>query len=272
MDKTLVIEIVKQVIAELRAKSPAQRVLVLFSGASTGFVAGMDCIKMMTTRGHQVTVVFTPSAVNIITPEQAQRAGATNIILPNMWIDAPGTAKNSDLVLVPTLSMNTASRLAMGLMDTLISTLVMGALLAGKPVIAIRDGADPNGNGGRVFGAKPGVANALKEKLVQHLETLVSFGIELVDEPDFLATVEARLLGFYTQPNTSIIRSPQTVAAPLPAVSAVIPGAPGGTTFITHHDLLAFAPQTTIYVSPGARFTPLAQETVKQLKLNVVYR
>lgn len=266
VDRARLIEIVKQVIAELRAKAPAQNVLMLFSGASTGFVAGMETIKLLAGRGHELTVVFTPSAVNIITPEQAQRAGAKNIILPNTWLDAPGVARQTDLVLVPTLSMNTAARLAQGLMDTLISTLVLGSLLAGKRVIAIRDGADPYGNGGRVFGAQPGVATPLKDTMAKNLDTLATFGIELVGEPDFLATVEARLLGLSVQSTPP--DSPQTMAVSSPVIPLV---SSGGTPIITHSDLLTLPACASISVPPGARFTPLARETANRLKLKIVF-
>jgi hypothetical protein len=269
VDELLIAEIVKQVISKLRARTASQRVLTLFSGASTGFVAGMEAIKLMTAQGHQVTVVFTPSAVNIITEEHARKAGATEIVLPNQWVDAPSLAQNNDLVLIPTLSMNTAARLALGLMDNLITTLVMGALLAGKPVLAIRDGADPYGSAGQVFGATAGVATNLKDKMAHNLELLTTFGVQLVNERDFLATVEARLIGFNFEVKNSLTSRHQPAHTPTPVL---IPAQSGGTPFITQNDLLPLLPGSSITVPPGARFTPLANDTAKRLRLNVVTR
>ena len=269
MDKLIIAEIVKQVIAQLRQNAPSQHVLTLFSGASTGFVVGMEAIKRMTRQGHHVTVVFTPSAVNIITEEHARNAGATEIIMPDQWVDAPGLTWNTDLVLVPTLSINTTARLALGLMDNLITTLVMGALLGGKPVIAIRDGADPYGKGGEIFNAQAGVATVLKDKMKHNLESLATFGIELVDEPDFLTAVEARLLGVQleTQQPALAAAEPQSSQQPLPVS---IPAPSSGTPFVTQNDLATLAPGSSITVPPGARFTPLARDTIRQLRLNVV--
>lgn len=267
MDKQFIAEIVKQVIAQLRRSVPPQHVLTLFSGASTGFVAGMEAIKRMTGQGHRVTVVFTPSAVNIITEEHARNAGATEIIMPDQWVDAPSLAQGNDLVLVPTLSINTTARLALGLMDNLITTLIMGSLLAGKPVIAIRDGADPYGKGGEIFNAQDGVATILKDKMKHNLESLATFGIELVDEPDFLAAVEARLIGVHLGATPPI---PAPIEATQPALPVSLPAPNGGTAFITQNDLLTLPAGSSISVPPGARFTPLAQDTIKRLGLNVV--
>jgi hypothetical protein len=267
VDRALIIELVKQTIAELRKNAAPQRVLTLFSGASTGFVAGMGALKMMIAQGHPVTVVLTHSAVSIITEAQVRKAGASDIILPNQWVDAPSLAQETDLMLIPTLSINTAARLATGLMDNLVTTLVMGALLAGKPVLAVRDGADPYGRGGQVFGAKPGVATALKDKLAHNLNSLTSFGIELIDEPDFLTTVEARLLGFGAAMRVSPVGVCQQPLEPEP-VFAPAPGP--GTTVITVENLLGFPAGASLTIPSNARFTPLAQDMVKRLKLKVV--
>jgi hypothetical protein len=152
-------------------------------------------------------------------------------------------------------------------MDNLITTLVMGALLAGKPVVAIRDGADPYGSAGQVFGTTDGVAINLKNKMTQNLDALTSFGIDLVDEPDFLAAVEARLIGFNFMADQTVLLSQSPARKPLPVF---IPAPSGGTPYITQNDLLTLAPGSSIIVPPEARFTPLAQDTVKRLRLNVV--
>jgi hypothetical protein len=97
-------------------------------------------------------------------------------------VNTPGLVRETDLVLVPTLSMNTAARLALGLMDSLFSTLVLGALLDNKPVIAVCDGADPYGNGGLIFSDTYTGSPALRQRMAGHLGTLIEYGIDLVRE------------------------------------------------------------------------------------------
>ena len=91
MEQALIDEIVAKVVGIVRAKMmaglPKQRVLMLFSGASTGYVVGIDTIKLLTRAGHDLTVFMTASAVHVIGEDNVRGAGATEIIGPNQWAD-----------------------------------------------------------------------------------------------------------------------------------------------------------------------------------------
>lgn len=257
MDEALIDKIVARVLA-LMSGEPVEvaprHVLMLFSGASTGFVAGMEAIRRLGASAHTLTVVLSPSASQIVTEAQVRKAGAVAVIGPGQWCDAPGLVHEADLLLIPTLSMSVAGRLALGLMDSLVSTLTLGALLAGKPVLAIRDGAEPGGRGGEVFGAVAGAATALRATLEHHLATLESFGVELVREPEFLVAVERRLL---TGARFRSSNSPT-----LPVSASLI-----SSSFITESDLLSLPPGSTLRLPPGSRLTPQAQDTAARLHL-----
>ena len=273
VEQALIDRIVARVLALLSGDAvelSRRNVLMLFSGASTGFVVGMEAIRRLTSADHDLTVVMTPAAYQIITPEQVKRAGAARIVGPGEWTDAPGLVKHTDLVLIPTMSMNLSARLALGLMDSLITTLALGSLLAGKTVVAIRDGADPNGNAGLVFGATETVAPVLRTTLAAHLTTLASYGIELVDERDFLFTVERRLLVKAGVPqalpdNWAGTEQPHKN---LPA-TAVGPSRLK-TTFVTAGDLQALSGGATLRLAAGSRLTPQAHDAARRLNLQLV--
>ena len=182
----------------------------------------------------------------------------------------PAWSSTTDLVLIPTMSMNLSARLALGLMDSLITTLALGSLLAGKTVVAIKDGADPNGNAGLVFGATETMAPVLRTTLAGHLTTLASYGIELVDERDFLFTVERRLLVKAGAPQ--VIQAnwagPQQSQKDLPA-TAVGPSRLK-TTFVTTGDLQALPVGATLRLATGSRLTPQAHDAARRLNLQLV--
>lgn len=260
MDEATINELVKRVVTLVRSRllaaAPPQRVLMLFSGASSGYLAGVNTIRMLAEADYPLTVCMTASAAHVIGVDKVREAGAADVILPDQWINTPELIGTVDLVLVPTLSMNTAARLALGLMDSLFSTLVLGALLAGKPVIAVRDGADPYGNGGLVFSETSDGAPALRAQLARHLRTLADYGITLVGDDRF---------------ETAVFRQLRTGAAPsAPPPAAVTPDLGGGL-FVTQADLLAYEPGSTLRLPPQVRLTPLAQDTIRARRLQLVY-
>ena len=153
MDERTLVQLVIQVLTALQAQPRNKRALVLFSGASAGQHEGLEAVAMLSRAGHGVTAVLTQAAAQMIGEARVKEQGASEVISAGKFVDSPALVRAADLVLVPTLSMNQATAMAAGAFDSLISTLALGALLAGKPVIAIRDGADPEGPGGKVWGA-----------------------------------------------------------------------------------------------------------------------
>lgn len=253
MDEALIVRIITEVLAALKLQQPTRRnVLVLFSGASSGVQVGLEAVEKLARAGHKVTVVLSPSASQITGEERIRKAGAQQVIGPDTWANAPQLVRETDLALLPTLSMNFAARLAQGLMDTLLSTLALGVLIAGKPLVAVRDGADLDGPGGRVFGAK-GTAPALRARMMGNLQTLASYGVELVSADEFLQAVERRLSD-----------GSSDATAPAPAHNLSLGGV------ITQVDLFGLEPGSVLHLAPGSRLTPLAQDTAKRLGLQVL--
>lgn len=273
MERAELERIVREVVAELLARRQEaqrpRRVLALFSGASTGYLVGMEAIHGLAAAGHKVTAVLSPAASHVIGVDKVEAAGAHFVVKPGSWVCAPDVINRSDLILVPTVTMNLAARLAAGLMDSLLSTLILGGLLAGKPVLAVRDGADPYGNGGLVFGESHATAPALRRQLSRNLETLATYGITLVGEKEFLPAMWRLLEGSAVASVNGAGPIPQA-AAPAPAASPA-PQANGRVHFITETDLLTMQPGSVVRLAPGCRLTPLAQDTARRLNLQLSY-
>lgn len=255
MDEKTLVQLVIQVLAALQAQPRRKQVLVLFSGASAGQHEGLEAVSMLSQAGHSVTAVFTQAAALMIGEDKVKQKGASEVIPPGKWVDSPALVRAADLVLVPTLSMNQATAMASGAFDSLISTLALGALLAGKTVIAIRDGADPEGAGGKVWGAGTAAAT-LRARLSGNLKALESYGMVLVHGEEFLATVQQRLA------NAAPVQTSRAPLAPAVQVTATV---------ITQADIAHLAEGSLLRVPKGSRLTPLAQESAGRLQLDVVY-
>ncbi len=255
MDEALIAQIVARVMALLNSRqavAPRRNVLAIFSGASAGQQEGLEAIRQLAAAGHNVTAVLSGAGRYLVGEERAQSAGASRVIGPDTWVCVPELVREADLVLIPALSMNLAAHLALGLLDSLPSTLVIGALLAGKPVVAVRDGADPAGSGGQVFGAN-NAAPALRARLAGNLKTLASYGIELVGQGEFLAAVQRHVQGRGISPSPVVGPNQPHVAAGI----------------LTHADLANLEPGAVLHLAPGTRLTPLAYETVARLGITI---
>ena len=262
MDEAILVQRVLQVLRILQQQPQRRGVLVLFSGASAGQRQGLEAVASLSRAGHRVTVALSGAAAQMLDEATIRPQGAAEIIKPGQWVDSPRLVRSADLVLIPTLSMNLAASLANASFDSLLSTLALGALLAGKPVIAVRDGADPDGCGGSVWGVATGNAAAvLRAKLSGHLKTLESFGMALVHADELLQAVQQRLInGPTVRPTTS-----NTSAAPaggeVPRLAAAA--------VITQADIAHLAEGALLHLPKGSRLTPLARETAGRLMLRL---
>ncbi len=252
---------VEAVFQRLIASVPRRKILMVFTGAGSGYVAGKDAVHLLIEGGHSLKVVMSSAAGFLIGEENIRKAGAQEIILSDQWIWTPTLVKENDLILVPTLSMNTAAKLALGLMDSLANTIILGGLLAGKPVIAIADGADPYGDGGKVFGEDDSTAPLLRSRYSENLSSLKALGIHLVRKENFLSTVIS-----YLHDTHSKIEETQTGSH---SSAEVTHTAALSSSWITAAELSGFRRGQTVQIPRGAHLTPLARETARQLGLNL---
>ncbi len=263
MGEAIVDKVVARILARMNDEpidTGRRSVVVVFSGAVSGFAAGREAVSRLVRSKHELTILLTPSARQIFGEGPLREAGAAAIVDLSPWTDVSDYTRRADLVLVPTLTMNLAAKLAMGLMDAPATTLVLGALLAGKSVLAIRDGADPAGKRGEALGAIPEGSPVLWRLLEERLETLERFGIELTAKGDFLLALERRLI---TPPGLA-----KRAAAPAPAAARGLGPMP---VIVTAGEILEQIPGGRFVVAPGRRLTPQARDTAASLGLHIEF-
>ncbi len=268
MDDAIIDKIIARVMAQLSGEhicTKPRQVLILFSGARAGTAAGLEAIRRLSASKHTVSVMLTQAATAIIGEKAIREAGACTAIVDDPRVDVAGLACQSDLILVPTLTTRMAGYLALGLMESPVATLILRALLAGKRVIAIKDGADPDSQVSRkIYGAVPGVSPALYARLNEHLETLTSYGVELVAESDFLLRLEQRLIALPRQSNA--VSHQDKARSPALAVQQA-----GAVEFITAGDLQRFARDQRIRLPIASRLTPQAEDVARQMRLEIEF-
>ena len=118
--------------------------------------------------------------------------------------------------------------------------------------------AHANGRGGRVFSATNAGAPVLRAMLSGHLETLTSFGIQLVDDGQFLWAAAQAVAG------PAGLKPAAAARAKATAATLRLSG------LVTASDLSGLTLGATVSLAAGARLTPLAQEVLERQRVRVM--
>lgn len=245
----LVVEEVRRLLAE-RAASP-QRLLVVLTGVPPNpdqLAAVLD--RVGASNRFQSTLLFSHTAManlNRSRFEESLRVAGPSVE-EGCGPSATVLAFGADLVLVPWLSLNTAAKLALGICDRLVSSVLMLALLRGIPVVACAEEADPDGPLLEPW-ARP--AAPLADLLRSHLNALRGYGVQLASR----ATLAETILSVVARPTPG----PGLPGAPAPR--HVPMPTPGTRPVITEADVkAAVAAGDPSRLSASGIWTPLARE------------
>ncbi|WP_028581704.1 flavoprotein [Desulfogranum japonicum] len=177
----LVTEIISRLAQHIGADGHKGSVVAVFTGATVGFTHACAQVRNLVLNGYAIQLVLSDAAENIYgNTLREELAGFPHIsqLDTDKWYQALTGATG---LVVPMLSLNTASRVAQLLADTIPANLMMHALSLGKPVIAAVNGADPaDVHWARRAGQRT-VKPALCQAMQDRLQLLRDYGCHLVD-------------------------------------------------------------------------------------------
>lgn len=244
--QALVEQIVERVIQLLKmadgpADRPGQRITAVFSAGMSGGEEACRGLRDLTERGCSVQALFTPCAETVNGPAwllervPAARICGESACSPRAWVE------ETDLVVIPVLTVNSAAKLAHGMADNRALSVVMAALMAGKPVVAATDACT----------GRPGTPVA-ERVLDRNLHLLRQCGVELVPAADLAVSVRNRLgPGGQTE-----CPAPH----PLPRFAGRV---------LSIRDLRQIRAEK-LYVSSGTIVTPAAMDEARNRKIQII--
>lgn len=182
LDPTALKDLVRRTILEILAQEPgialaddqpARRALVLFTGAWLGFDESVRELERIRDAGVHLDIVQTESS---------------RLHLDQTKITALGPEVTSNLVsthpmlIVPTLTVNCAAKVAHGMADNLATNVIHEFILLNRPIVAVRTAACPDAVEKKEWfpHIPPAFAHVLRENLV----ALESFGVRLTGVND----------------------------------------------------------------------------------------
>lgn len=178
----LVEKIVKEVIK--RINSQPKQALVLFTGGTIGFNDAIDSLKKLQKKNWQLKVVLSDDAIKLLDLEAIKRDLNLEIIYHRKNIESQKDLYGSvDLMIIGTLSINTAAKLAHGITDTVLLSLINHGFMAGLPLIAANNACHPD-DPRRIALGMGKSTQAYRRMLMANMDRLVEFGMSLVQAKD----------------------------------------------------------------------------------------
>ncbi|SHJ73105.1 Flavoprotein [Geosporobacter subterraneus DSM 17957] len=255
MDANLWISmIVEEVVRRLQSLPKAA--LVVFTGATAGFEEGLREIARLKDEGWQIKVLFSRGAQRTLKAESVRKAlNLDDIIFEDEISGWDTCCSYVDVIILPTLTQNTAVKVALGIADTPITRMLSQGLLRGTPMVAAVNGCDPACL--EKYGYSKKKVNTLYlEKLAAYMEMLKSYGIQLTEA----SSLYDKVLG-----NGSTGGKKET------HVSEGIPHDASNKKVISRADVVnASSGSKTLLISKNAIVTAYAKDAAKDLSVKIV--
>lgn len=188
IQNSLIEYIVNKVIEKLEQRQ--KTALVLFTGASIGFRQSIESLNKLQQNGWQFKVVISKAAEDVLTEDLIKKSlNIESVIKEDDKPDIKELLDQNNLIIIPSLTINTASKIANCISDTLITNIVSKAMMSGKKIIASLNACCiENEERKSIYGDN--VSLAYKNKLKNNLETIKSYEIELTTSENLFYKVE----------------------------------------------------------------------------------
>lgn len=195
---------VRKALPELeRTSNPSQQVerkkaLAVFTSGCACQKTALTQIEQLIEADYDVTAVLSPIAAKLMAEQVENIKGVSAVLTEGFAADISNMVEAVETIVVPLLSRTAAAKLALGIADELALMVVMQGLITGKPVIAAKDAADPQGVS-CPFLATENTPPALIQLAKNYLKTLESFGMKLVDASQLADVVMNKPKGYIHQ-------------------------------------------------------------------------
>lgn len=241
-----------------------KRALVVYTGSTINFADSLESLRKLKGEGFTYSVFLSPSAAALLDVAAIREA----LEPENLWLgttDQPpeALATSYHTVLVPCLTINTASHIAACMPDSPASRIVTNAMWRGKNVVINIDGCCPDFPGRAAKGYR--MTEPLKAYLRENLAKIQAFGATLTS---------AR--GMYAKTMKVIGNLAAAKAEGKPMGACAVSAKPAGKAVrvsakvLGNGHVMGCPAGGTLVVSKGTVVTQLAKEAAAQRGVKIV--
>jgi len=163
-----------------RLKNRPKKALVVFTGAAIGYKEAVAELAKLKEAGWQFTVYFSDAAANVLDGAHLKETlGIDKIYTQADHAGKAELVEGIDEVIIATTTVNTAAKIANGICDNQILTLISQQIMSGGKVVCAVNGACPD-NKVRAdlgMGKSP---KAYRELLKNNLRAMRDYGIKMI--------------------------------------------------------------------------------------------
>ena len=173
----------------LRYVNASKQAAVLFTGALIGYQDAVNSLRELKADGWKFTAVLSAAAGELLTEERIRNdIDPDAIYVEGAPVNGRKIIDDSQFVIVPCLTINTAAKVANCINDNLITNMIYYSMTQGKPVVAAVDGCCPDNKVREQKGFK--VTEAYKARLRRNLEDMITYGIHLTTDINLFEKVD----------------------------------------------------------------------------------
>ena len=265
----LIQKIVDEVIK--RIKNQPKKAVVFFTGATIGFKESMDSLLKLQKDGWQLKVVLSDDGMKVLNPVAIQKELNLDVIYHSGNIKSQKELYGSaDMFVIATMSVNTAAKLAVGITDTVLLSLINHGFMAGTPVVAAVNACNPDDPQRASLGMGKS-SPKYREMLINNIETLREFGMKLVSGKDLYATC---VCGTPTEANDLIVEKTAIPIEKGPVVNQIVSVNNSECVIdknvISRVDILKARGSNLVKIPAGSILTGYAAEAAKEFGLQII--
>lgn len=238
-----------------RLKNPPKKALVIFTGGSIGFGERISQLKKLISDGWDLKVVLSKSAEVVLSHKLVKEQLAINDIhLETVASDVESVYKDVDLIILPTLTLNTASKIALCIADNLATSIVSSGIMKGISIIAVKDAFDLE-NPLRLELGYNKTPQLYISRIKEYMKIMKQYGISLVNSSELYESIidNKRILNkVYKFPNNE---SERTLNKKV----------------VTREDVIRASQDTQrLFIGKTAIITSLANETAAKIGVEII--
>lgn len=251
--------IVEKVIIKLEENN--KKALVMFTGATIGFKESIESLKKLKSSGWKLEVVLSKAATNVLTESLVKELlDVDNIIKESEDTDVHKLVDENNIVIIPTLTINSCSKIVNCISDSVATNIVSYALMKGKKVVASVNGCCPD-NEERISLFGDNLSPLRKEMLRNNLTKLKEHGIVITKSENIDSKVNKNFKSIFNlkkQINTNYYKKSYNNEVYLDKK------------IISRMDIYENRIFKNIRVSKDSIITDLAREEALRLKINLL--